>query len=265
MNNRVLLKLGGASLQDESVISQVTETLRQYRRFGYQVVLVHGGGPAINAELTRRGISWSFIKGQRVTTPEMMETIEMVLCGQVNRKLVRALNAAGLPAVGMSGADGNTLLCQQESQQLGQVGVIKSINTQVVEGILAMPSNPIPVIAPLGVGFNGESYNINADWSASRLAAALNATQLVFLTDQNGILDAQKTLIQTVDTAGLQGLIDDETVTGGMLTKTLTILHALKNDVQTVRVLNAKESLKGLWSDDVGTQCRTASQDLAYA
>jgi acetylglutamate kinase len=121
------------------------------------------------------------------------------------------------------------------------------------------------VSAPLGTGLHGECYNINADWSASRLASALNATQLVFLTDQLGILNSQKFLIQTAGPIELQELIDSETVTGGMLTKTLTILHALNNEVQTVRVLNAKESLKGLWSDDVGTQCRRQHQELAYA
>ncbi len=260
-NNRVLIKLGGASLQDESVITQVVETIRQYRRFGYSVVLVHGGGPAINAELTRRGIQWNFINGQRVTTAEMMDTIEMVLCGSVNRKLVRALNAAGIPAVGFSGVDGNTLLCKQASEELGQVGAIQQVNTDVIEGVLAMKGSPVPVIAPLGVGSHGEAYNINADWAASQMATAMGAAQLVFLTDQKGILDSQQNLITEINSDELQSLIDDKTVTGGMLTKTLTILHAIKNSVRTVRVMNAKDSLKGLWSDHIGTQC-VASPDL---
>src|SRR5690348_7067490 len=133
-NNRVLIKLGGASLQDPTVISDVVHTIHQYRRFGYEVILVHGGGPAINEELTRRQITWSFIDGQRVTTPEMIETIEMVLCGQVNRKLVRALNASGIPALGFSGVDGNTLFCTQASPKLGQVGCIQEVRTQMIEG-----------------------------------------------------------------------------------------------------------------------------------
>lgn len=254
-SNRVLIKLGGASLQDDSIITNVVETIRQYRRFGYEVVLVHGGGPAINAELTRRGISWKFLNGQRITTPEMMDTIEMVLCGFINRKLVRALNAAGIPAVGFSGVDGNTLLCTQASIELGQVGAIQQVNTHVVEGVLSMKCSPVPVIAPLGVSADGLAFNINADWAASRLASSLQVSKLVFLTDQKGILDANQKLITEISLSELQALVDNEVVSGGMMTKTLTIMHALNNSVPVVRVMNAKEALSGLWSDQVGTQC----------
>jgi acetylglutamate kinase len=254
-SNRILIKLGGASLQDETVLEVVTEALRQYRRFGYQVILVHGGGPAINAELTRRGIEWNFIQGQRVTTPEMMDVIEMVLSGSINRKLVKHLSSNNLPALGFSGVDGQTLLCSQTSQELGLVGTVEKVQAQWIEGLLSLPGAPIPVMAPLGTGSNGESFNINADWAASRLASALKIKHLIFLTDQTGILDTQGNLIKELSQANVQGLIDDEVVTGGMYTKTLTILHALKNGVSSVRVMNGKDCLKGLWSDLVGTWC----------
>lgn len=260
--SRVLLKLGGASLQDETVLKTVTAALKEYRTYGYQVILVHGGGPAINAELTRRGIEWSFVKGQRVTTPEMMSVIEGVLCGDINRKLVRHLVGEGLPAVGFSGVDRGTLLCKQASPELGQVGAIQECTVQWIESLLASPDSPIPVIAPVGVGADGEAYNINADWAASYLATALHAEYLIFLTDQNGILNTQKKQIQQVCEHGLQSMIEKEVVTGGMYTKTLTILHALDGGVKGVRVMNAHDAVNGLWSDYVGTWCMPEEEDV---
>jgi len=254
-SSRVLIKLGGASLQDETILSTLTEALAQFRKYKYEVILVHGGGPAINAELTRRGIQWSFLNGQRVTTPEMMEVIETVLCGEVNNKLVRHLNSNGVPAVGLSGAVGQTLLCKPASEELGQVGAIQEVMTKWIEGILQMEGTPVPVIAPIGVGTNGEAYNINADWAASHLAAALKAEYLIFLTDQAGILNFQKQLIEKLSEDQLQTLVNKEVVTGGMLTKTRALQYALKNGVKAVRVMNTKDTMKGLWSDQVGTWC----------
>ncbi|MGZ5279124.1 MAG: acetylglutamate kinase, partial [Pseudobdellovibrionaceae bacterium] len=240
-SSRVLIKLGGASLQDETVLMTLSEALKQFRKYGYQVILVHGGGPAINAELTRRGIQWNFIQGQRVTTPEMMGVIEDVLGVEVNGKLVRHLEAEGIPAMGLSGADKKTLLCQAASTELGQVGAIQEVMTSWVESIFASSGNPIPVIAPIGVGLDGEAYNINADWAASYLATALNAEYLIFLTDQSGILDLQKQLIDRLSEDQLESLVSEEVVTGGMLTKTRALLYALKNGVKAVRVMNTKD------------------------
>jgi len=254
-SSRVLIKLGGASLQDETVLMTLSEALKQFRKYGYQVILVHGGGPAINAELTKRGIQWNFIQGQRVTTPEMMGVIEDVLGAQVNGKLVRHLEEQGIPAMGLSGADKKTLLCQAASKELGQVGAIQEVMTTWIEGILASPGNPIPVIAPIGVGLDGEAYNINADWAASHLASALNAEYLIFLTDQSGILDMQKQLIDRLSEDQLESLVSEEIVTGGMLTKARALLYALKHGVKAVRVMNTKDTLKGLWSDRIGTWC----------
>lgn len=254
--SRILLKLGGASLQCEQTLALIVETVKQYRKYGYQVVLVHGGGPAINEELNRRGISWSFKDGQRVTTPDMMETIEMVLGGSMNRRIVRALNAAGVPAVGVSGTDGGMLSCLQASPELGRVGSIQSVNTLWIEGMAQLRGSPVPVIAPLGAGENGESFNINADWAAARIAVAWKAEQLLFYTDMPGILNREKGLLRTLAEEDLQGLIDDGVVVGGMMTKTRAVQYALANGVGTVRILSAKEAIKGLWSDWIGTMCR---------
>jgi acetylglutamate kinase len=254
-HKRILIKLGGASLQDESILSKVAACIEQYRSLGYQVVLVHGGGPAINQELSRRNIDWSFVKGQRVTTPEMMDVIEMVLSGSINPKIVKFLNARGLFSFGFSGVDGPTLLCSRASSELGMVGVVEQVNSRWIEDLLSQQSAPIPVIAPLGTNTMGESFNVNADWAAARLASALKVQQMIFLTDQKGIFDQRKIQIKDISQLQLEELIDTEAVSGGMYTKALTILHALENGIQSVRVLNANDCLEALVNDRIGTWC----------
>ncbi len=250
--SRVVIKLGGASLQDETVLATFTTALKEYRKYGYQVIVVHGGGPAINKELTNRNIQWNFYQGQRITTPEMIGVIEEVLHGKVNAQLVQHLQNEGIPATGVSGAENNTLFCSQASIQLGLVGNIEHVNTESIEK--AMLSS-VPVISTIGVGQKGEKYNINADWAASRIASALGAKYLIFLTDQKGILNEGMDLIPELSISGLHTLIEEEIVQGGMLTKTKTILSALENGVKAVRVMNGKDCAKGLWSNHVGTWC----------
>jgi acetylglutamate kinase len=244
---RVLIKLGGAALTESTALQSTTDTIKAFRAEGYDVILVHGGGPAINAELQARGIEWNFVNGQRVTTPLMMKSIESTLSGVVNRSLVRHFGAQGIQAIGFSGVDHGTLVCCQASPELGQVGKILTVNASWIGDILGLPSKPLPVIAPLGVGAGGECYNINADWSASHLAVALEVDQLLFLTDQPGILDEEGHVIRAVDTAGLGNLIEAKMVTGGMMTKTNAIIHALKHGVKLVRVASVH--------DEIGTQC----------
>jgi acetylglutamate kinase len=258
----ILIKLGGAALQDEGLVKDLCEDLSLIRSVGVKLVLVHGGGPAINEELTLRGISWEFFEGQRITTPEMMDVIEMTLCGKMNRKIVRTLNRFGVPAVGVSGTDASTLVCKKQNEKLGQVGKITNVNTKVINSLLE--SGSIPVIAPIGVGLKGEAYNINADWAATRVAQALEIQKLLFLTDQDGILDPEKKLIPEVDAGELEHLIETNVVTGGMLAKVRTILHGLKNGVKDIHILNAKDShglIKELFTDTgVGTVCRVRAR-----
>ena len=227
----VLIKLGGAAMQDSKLVTQICEDLTLIRSVGVSVVLVHGGGPSINQELALRGIQWEFIDGQRVTTPEMMDVIEMVLCGSVNRRIVRTLNRSGVRAVGMSGADASTLLCRQADPRLGQVGKIEQVNPAFIRSVLGTQTEPgigaIPVIAPIGIGRKGEAFNINADWAASRIAQALGIQKLLFLTDQDGILDSGLKLMPELDAGELETLIERGVVKGGMLAKAQTIVHAL--------------------------------------
>lgn len=262
----VLIKLGGAALQDESLVAALCEDLSLIRGAGVNVVLVHGGGPAINAELERRGIQWTFMDGLRVTTPEMMEVIEMVLCGKVNRRIVRTLNQSSVRAIGLSGSDARTLFCKPMRKELGLVGEVTEVRPAAIEAILRTQDEgigTIPVIAPIGIGENGQAYNINADWAAVRIAEALDIDKVLFLTDQEGILGADGKLVGELDAGELEVLIEEGVVKGGMLAKANTVLHGLKNGVKDIHIFNARRPhglLEELFTDHgVGTVCRLRS------
>ncbi|HEY8278256.1 MAG TPA: acetylglutamate kinase [Bdellovibrionota bacterium] len=258
----LLIKLGGAALEDPNVVSTIWDDVKRIRSVGVKVVLVHGGGPSINQELKARGIQWEFIDGQRVTTPAMMEVIEMVLCGLVNQRVVRQLNGSGVPAIGLSGADAGTLLCQQASPKLGQVGKIDHVDTKLIDSILA--NDTVPVIAPVGMGKDGQAFNVNADWAASRIAQALGIKKVLFLTDQDGILDVRGKVIPELDAAELEQIAEKGIVHGGMLAKVQTVIHALRNGVSDVHILNARRAhslIEELFTDGgVGTVCRLRSR-----
>jgi acetylglutamate kinase len=186
----------------------------------------------------------------------MINVIESVLFGQINAELVADLNEGGVPAIGLSGAKNNLLHCKQASAELGQVGVVEEVNAEFVNALLAPEKNVVPVIAPIGIGEDGELFNINADWAAAKIASRLKAKKLIFLTDQNGILDQNKKLIEHTDYVQLQQLIDNGTVSGGMYTKVQTVVDALNHGVAQVRILRGTQAYDGLWSDFVGTMCR---------
>ena len=252
-----VVKLGGAALRDESVVSGICHELSALLTSGAPLVIVHGGGPAINEELTSKGITWEFIRGQRVTTDAMMDVIETVLSGKVNKTLVRALNHSQVRAVGLSGTDARMLQCEALSPEMGRVGEIKTVDASAIEAILN--AGLTPVISPIGVGQEGkvagQAFNINADFAACRIAEALGAEKLVFLTDQEGILDSDKKLISEINSTGLEALISSGTVQGGMLAKTQTILHALSHGVSKVQVLNGCTPHVLTSATPVGTLC----------
>lgn len=264
-NTKLLIKLGGAALQDESVLVEVIQSVRQLRRIGFQIVIVHGGGPAINAELTRKGIPWSFHEGQRITTPEMMDSIEMVLSGSVNSRIVRAFNAGGVPALGLSGTDGGIFRCRAAGEVLGRVGQIESVEPDWIHSLTKLKGSPVPVIAPLGVGVEGEVYNINADWAATRLAVALNVDQLIFMTDTPGVLDGDRQLIPFLSESELEDLEDQGVVRDGMLTKTRAVRFALRAGIELVRIMKAKDAVRGVWSEIYGTSCRRQTKTPVQA
>lgn len=253
MKKRIVIKLGGASLQNGATLQQLTLLVQGYRAQGFDLVVVHGGGPAINQELTARGIEWKFINGQRQTTPEMINVIESVLAGQINSEVVRTLNVAEIQAVGLSGATEQTLFCTQINQELQQVGEVQKVNVPYLEQKLSEKGGSVVVLAPIGVGARGEKYNINADWAAAKTAVALKAERLVFLTDQAGVLDSAKQVVPILTASVAEKLIADGTISGGMYTKVMTMLNAVQTGVGRVCVLNAQATTSLLSDHFSGT------------
>jgi acetylglutamate kinase len=231
----VVVKLGGAALQNPVTLEKLTLMVKQLQCGGSRPVIIHGGGPAINQELTSRGITWTFINGQRQTTAEMMGVIEEVLGTQVNRLIVDALTEAGLSVKGFSGGRDQLFYCTKVSAELGLVGKVEEVNISVLKN----HPDIIPVIAPIGLGAFGEKYNINADWAAAKLAVALGAEKLIFLTDQNGILDSEGDLVDLATADLIHEMIDSGVIHGGMYTKVVTMMSALDSGVEEVQVMNA--------------------------
>ncbi len=251
MKKVIVIKLGGSSLSNPATLEELASVVRGYAKRRFLVVLVHGGGPAINEALTRRGITWTFINGQRKTTPEMIEVIDEVLAKDVNGAVVRSLREQDVPAMGLSGAADAILHCSALNEELELVGEVHQVDTSAIEALLEQ--GQVPVVAPIGLGSRGEKYNINADWAATKIAIALGAERLVFLTDQNGILDRDRKPMGKAVPSTLQAMIAEGVISGGMCTKVLAMMTALDNGVGEVRVLNAVDSSRVLSRERVGT------------
>jgi acetylglutamate kinase len=252
MKPRLVIKLGGSSLQNPETILQLARLVQGYQMQGHQVIVVHGGGPAINEELNKRGISWQFINGQRQTTSEMMQVIDEVLSRKVNSSIVSQLQSAEVFARGLSAADAKILFCTQANEELMQVGKVEAVNPEAIEEVLQV-SQQTPVIVPIGFGEKGVKYNVNADWAAAKIAISLKAKKLIFLTDQLGILDEKKQLVQKIDPKGIDQMIKDGIILGGMYTKVQAMMAALVSGVEQVRVLHASLALEVLTNKNVGT------------
>jgi acetylglutamate kinase len=233
----VVIKIGGAALQDKNLVADIAKDIAQLRERYKKIVLVHGGGPLINEELKRQGITWEFFEGQRITTAPMMSVIESVLSGAVNRSIVHELNRRGARAVGFSGVDGPTLHCKKADARLEMVGIVEKVDLSLINACLK--NSLIPVIAPIG-WHEGETLNVNADWAATSIATALQAARLIFLTDQDGVLDGNKVVQHDLNRASMQTLIDKKIIQGGMLAKARTIFHALDRGIQDVVIANAR-------------------------
>lgn len=256
----VVVKLGGSSLQDENIIKLIAEDIKKLSDLDYKLLLIHGGGPAINEALTEKKITWEFIEGQRKTTQDMMQIIEATLFGVVNRRIQKIFSSFQIPVLGISGSDLQLLRCQAMSAELGQVGLVKSVNSKYLQQIVERSEDKIiPLIAPIGVDEKGERYNINADMAAMHLAVSLKAKHLVYMTDQQGIWDAQKNNIKEIDSLGLYQLIETNVVQGGMLVKVRSVIQALRENVQEVDIIQAsgKGNLFSLVHENkpVGTRC----------
>ena len=237
-NQTIVVKYGGAAMEDPELMTQVVADLELLKLMGMRVVLVHGGGKAINKLLSDLQLPVSFKNGLRVTDDATMEAVQMVLVGKVNQQLVWALNEYGNNAVGISGADGKTFKCRQVDPDLGRVGEVIKVNTHLIESIL--DDGYVPVIASVGSGPDG-FYNINADVAASQVAQALHADTLVYLTDVDGFYREygdEDSLISNMSRAEAHELLDSGTLASGMIPKIRSIVEALDEGVRDVRILN---------------------------
>jgi acetylglutamate kinase len=246
----VVVKFGGNAMSDESA-SDFAQDIVLMKQTGIEPVVVHGGGPQIGAMLKKLSIPSQFIDGLRVTDKAAMEVVEMVLIGSINRQIVTGINAAGGHAVGLSGTDANLVVARklermkidpatQESKpiDLGFVGEPEKINPEVLRTFIK--SDLIPVIAPVGVGRHGESFNINADTVAGSVASAMNAERLILLTDVEGVLDHDGKLIPRLTLSEARTLISNGTISGGMIPKIETAIEAVESGVNAAVILDGR-------------------------
>ncbi len=243
----VVIKYGGNAMIDEDLKNSVMEDITLLKFIGLNPVIVHGGGPDINKTLTRLDIKSEFVNGLRVTGEETMEIAQMVLVGKTNKQIVSMINKKGGKAVGLCGVDGNLIECEQykpvvggEEIDIGYVGKITNINSKVLEFIAK--DEYIPVIAPIGVGKNGHSYNINADTVAGEVAIALKAEKLMLLTDVEGVKTSEdsKSVLSALTADEVHDLIDKNIITDGMIPKVLGCLEALDKGVGRTHIMDGR-------------------------
>jgi acetylglutamate kinase len=234
----VVVKYGGHAMgAGGETFAQDVVLLRQ---LGMNPIVVHGGGPQINRMLDRLGIKSTFVNGLRITDADTMEVVEMVLVGTINNQIVTSINAAGGCAIGLTGGDGNFLRARKLTRngELGFVGEPEHVDVGVLAGF--REAKMIPVIAPIGVGENGESFNINSDTVAGAVAAAVKAARFLLLTDVPGVLDANKKLIPELSSAEARRLIADGTISGGMIPKVETCLEAVDQGTEAAVILDGR-------------------------
>ena len=247
----VVIKYGGHAMGDTKVARDFARDVVLIKQVGLNPVVVHGGGPQIGAMLERLKIGTTFVDGLRVTDEATVEVVEMVLAGSINKNIVTNINYAGGRAVGLSGKDGNLVMARKLTRtkrdpdsniekvlDLGFVGEPEKVNPAILETILK--SDLIPIVAPIGIGKDGETYNINADTVAGAVAGAMKATRLLLLTDVVGVLDKNKKLIPRLSVAEAKALIADGTIAGGMIPKVETCFDALERGVDGVVILDGR-------------------------
>ncbi len=241
MNGKTfVIKYGGSAMEDKELCQRVVADIELMKLMGVRVVLVHGGGKAINALLTRLNAPVKFKDGLRVTDPDTMEAVREVLVGKVNQELVWALNEYGHNAVGISGADGKTLKAEAVDPELGRVGRVREVDTNLIETIL--DDGYIPVVASVGCGADG-FFNINADVAAGKIAEAMGADKLIYLTDVDGLLEDVNdpdSLIAQMTRTETHELLDSGALDGGMIPKIRSVAEALDSGVSEVVILNGK-------------------------
>ncbi len=234
----VVIKLGGHAMGSDEAMESFANDIVLMRQVGVNPVIVHGGGPMINTMLKRLNIQSEFVNGKRVTDAATMEVVEMVLSGVVNKKIVQAINDAGGRAVGLSGKDANLMICDQANPDLGLVGTPTQMDPSILRTLFE--KSVIPVIAPLGAGRNGETFNINGDTAAGAIASALKADRLLLLTDVSGVKNADGEVVTEITAEQIRTMTDEGTIAGGMIPKTETALDAIASGVRAVVILDGR-------------------------
>ena len=234
----IVIKLGGHAMISDEALETFARDVVLMRQVGINPVIVHGGGPMINSMLDKLNIESEFIDGKRVTNSETISVVEMVLSGNVNKKIVQAINNQDGRAVGLSGKDAKLINCVQDKPELGLVGTPKDVNPEVILNLFE--NDMIPVIAPLGSSIDGETLNINGDTVSGAIAAALKADRLLLLTDVSGVQDKDGSIITELNSNQIKNWINDGIISGGMIPKTETALMALEGGVRGVVILDGR-------------------------
>ena len=247
----IVVKYGGHAMVDPTLAQQFARDMVMLKVCGLNPIVVHGGGPQINRMLDKLAVKPVFREGLRVTDRETMDVVEMVLAGSINKAIVASIQQAGGRAVGISGKDGNLLVAERfvkkktdpatgkvEEIDFGFVGEPARVNTEILHTI--MKSDAIPVIAPVGVGWEGETYNVNADTAAGAIATATQAKRLLLLTDVAGVLDRHKNMISELKIGDVPGLVADGIITGGMIPKVESAVAVVESGVEGVVILDGR-------------------------
>lgn len=234
-----VIKLGGHAMDDADLLAAFAADLVQLSKKGMKFVIVHGGGPAINALLKRLNIQSNFVNGLRVTTEQTLAAVEMALCGEVNKAVVRHLQKYGLAAAGISGQDGMLLQAAIKDPILGLVGEIRQVNTPILTALLT--SGFLPVIAPVALSKDFQPLNVNADTAAGAMAGALNADYFILISDVPGVLDANKKLLPRLALKEIADLRKSEVITGGMIPKVECCHFALQHGSRTALILDGRQ------------------------
>ncbi len=247
----IVIKYGGHAMVDDQLKEDFARDITLLKFIGINPVIVHGGGPQINRVLEQMGIRSRFVQGMRLTDGPTMDVVEMVLGGKVNKAIVAQINKQGGQAVGLSGKDGDLILAQKlqlvyqeedkppEIIDPGLVGEVTEINPHIIDTLTKQGF--IPVIAPVGSGREGETYNINADLVAGSIATALGAEKFILLTDVDGVLDSTGALISSIGAAAIQRMVEKTSISGGMIPKIQCALDALKSGVNKAHIINGKK------------------------
>ena len=248
----VVIKFGGHAMGEQASIEAFARDIVFLQQVGAKPIVVHGGGPQIGSMLARLEMESNFIDGLRVTDQQTISIVEMVLAGAINKSLVASISAAGGMSVGISGKDGNLIIAKKLSHRtkdtdsaienlvdLGYVGIPDKVDKQVLDALLGV--NMIPVVAPLGLGADGQTYNINADTAAGSIASALNASRLLMLTDVDGVLDDNGKLIPRLSIAQARQLILNGVIKGGMIPKVETCIQAVQSGAGAAVILDGRK------------------------